>query len=363
MAVSVINGGPFVKTEGQRPGLYVRFVEKAIAAISTGARSKVATVKLVWDTTNGMAEDGKVYRVKNMTEARALFGADYVDDIRYMLIGGASEVIISVIDGSAQTPDYTGALQRLETYEFHVFVLPPGFPDELDTEAYTWLKTCRANGMSFIAVFSKPSAEGNKTALKTAARVRADEYAVFVGGGVKNTDGTDVPADKYACYIAGLIARTPLDGSLTYYEVPFTEVITRWRTVDVKDLLANGILVTVMDGDQPRIEQGLTLGDTSKGEFNKIRTVRAKQAMIDDIDRAVNDNYIGKITNSPDGQIAVINAIKTYLQTLANNNIIADDFVVELDKTTPSVGDELYINIIVRFLDSIEYVYLTITVQ
>lgn len=362
MAVSVVTGGHFVKTKGQRPGLYVRFVEKAIAAISTGARSKVATVKLAWDKSGGRAEDGKVYRITNMTEAEILFGANYVEDIRYMLIGGASEVVVSVIDVSAKTPDYTGALQRLETYEFHVFVLPPDFTNELDTEAYTWLKTCRGNGINFIAVFSKPSAEGNKTALKAAAQARADEYAVFVGGGVKNDDGVIVKADKYACYIAGLIAGTSLDGSLTYYEVPFTEVITRWRSADVKELLAEGILVTVMDGDQPRIEQGLTLGNTSKSEFNKIRTVRAKQAMIDDINQAVNDNYIGKITNSPDGQIAVINAIKTYLQTLANNNIIASDFVVELDKTTPSVGAELYINITVRFLDSIEYVYLTISV-
>lgn len=362
MAVKVQTGGIFTKDPGQRPGLYVRFIERAIAAISAGSRSKVGTVKFEWDEVSGTAVADSVYRITDMEQANTLFGGDYTEDIRLMIIGGASEVVVSTITPDAvaiEATEWTKALNKLETYEFHVFVLPFEAPVSLSDDSYTWLKECKGNGMNFIAVFADPAAEGNITTIKAKAVEKDDEYSVFVGNGVKNADGTQVPTDQYACYIAGLVAGTQLDGSLTYFDVPFPDVISRFRSTEIKDLLAAGILLTVMDGDRPRIEQGLTLGE---GQFNKIRTVRAKQAMIDDIARAVKDSYIGKITNSPDGQIAVINAIKTYLETLANGNVIASDYTVELDKTTPSVGAELYVNISVRFLDSIEYVYLTVTV-
>lgn len=353
MAVTVKTGGVFTTVDGQRPGLYVRFIEKAIAAIGLEARSKVATLKTIY---SGTAAANQVYRIASLGQASTLFGEANIKDIELIFGGGASEVVVVTAPVAALPADISTALMILETYEFHVFVAQPGIAT-LATTAFTWMKTSRDNGKNFIGVFAS-------TGLETVAEVKSmangflDEYAVFVANGVKDNTGAVINAELYSCFIAGLIAGTPLDGSLTYDEVPFTEVITRYRSVEIQELLAEGIFVTAMDGDQPRIEQGLTMG---VNQFSKIRTVRAKQAMIDDIDKAVNDNYVGKITNSPDGQIAVINAIKTYLTTLASGNIIKPAFVVELDKLVPSVGSELYINISVKFLDSIEYVYMTIT--
>lgn len=364
MAVSVQIGGTFTQDPGQLPGLYVRFIQKAIAAISVGSRSKVATLKFTWDTAGGTAVANKVYRVTNLADAQTLFGATYVDDIKNMIIGGASEVVVTTVtEASPETgTNWTAALQMLETYQFHVYVNPPSAPSDLVSDAYTWVKSAKTDGLNFVAVFADPASEGSVSALTTFAGTVKDEYVVFVGGGVTNPDGSQVTGDMYACYIAGLIAGTRIDGSLTYAKVPFAETITRYRNPDVKTLLAAGVLVTVMDGDTPKIEQGLTLGDTSKQEFDKIRTVRAKQQMIDDINSAVNENYIGKITNNPDGQIAVINAIKGYLQTLADANVVGAGFTVALDKTQASTGSNLYIVVGVTFFDSIEYVYLTINI-
>lgn len=356
MAVTVKNGGTFTTgQDGQRPGMYVRFIEKAIAAIGIGARSKVATLKST--LTGGTAQTGKVYRVSSMADAATIFGPDNIEDIGYMFMGGASEVVVVTVASTADTTAQLAALQKLETYDYHVFVVPATTLTGLPAQVYTWVKQCRDNGKNFIAVFYGTK-ETDVAAAVTEAKTFADEYCVYVNNGVKNAVGVDIPASKYAAFIAGTIAGTALDGSLTYLEVPFADVITRYRSADIQTLLAAGALVTGVDGDIPQIVQGLTLGD---GSFSKIRTVRAKQAMIDDIDKAVNDNYIGKITNNADGQIAVINAIKTYLTTLANANVIDTEFSVELDKTIPSIGSEMYININVRFLDAIEYVYLTIT--
>lgn len=355
MAVKVITGGVFTKVDGQRPGLYIRFIESALAAIGAGARSKVAIVKSDF---TGTAVADKVYRITGLEQATELFGEANVKDIIQIFNGGASEVVVSTITEIESTP-WINALQRLETYEFHVYVNPIGSDAELDTAAFTWLQTAKGNGLNFVSVFASESAEGNVTQIKAAATAVTDETVVFVSGGVKDASGNNVTADEYACYIAGLIAGRALDGSLTYLNVPFAETITRFRSSEIQELLAAGILVTVMDGDYPRIEQGLTLGESP---FDKIRTVRAKQALIDDISRAVNKSYVGKVTNNRNGQIAVINAIKAYLTTLANANVIDPSFVVDLDPTQPSVGADLYIVVGVKFLDSIEYVYMTISV-
>lgn len=353
MAVTV-KTGVFTKEEGQRPGLIVRFVERAIAAIGVGARSKVATLK---NTYTGTATAGQVYRIKTMEEANGIFGVDNVKDIELMFIAGATEVVVMAIEPLADKAAIDAALNHIETYDFHVFVNQPGI-DLMAASVYTWMKVAKTNGENFVTVFANNGAE-TVTEIKTHASGYIDEYSVYVANGVKDNTGAEIDAPMYATYIAGLIAGTPLDGSLTYKDVPFSETITRFRSIEIQEMLAEGLLVTVMDGDQPKIEQGLTLGE---GQFSKIRTVRAKQAMIDDIAKAVTDNYIGKITNHADGQIAVINAIKTYLTTLASGNIIDTEFSVALDKSTPSIGSELYINIAVRFLDSIEYVFLTVTV-
>lgn len=351
MAITVITGGAFTKAPGQRPGLYVRFIEKAVAAIGIGARAKVATIK---KTEDGDAVEGGVYKVKTMAEAIRLFGADNVKDIELAFIGGASEVVVAVTNALGDNVDAT--LKVLETYDFHIFYVQADMEATL-TQVATWTKTNRTNGKNFMTIIPHVGTE-TVEGIKTAVAAFDDEYFVYVANGVVDTEGTEIPAPLYSAYIAGLIAGTALDGSLTYLDVPFAETKTRFNSPEIQELLAVGALLTVVDGDEVRIEQGLTLGE---GQFSKIRTVRAKQAMIDDIDKAVKDNYVGRLTNSPDGQIAVINGIKTYLERLAQANVIAADFVVELDKNVPSVGSELYINISVRFLDSIEYVYLTIT--
>ena len=359
MAVQINTGGTFpASTEGQRPGLYVRFVEQALASIGVGARSKVAILKS--SISGGTATVDKVYRITGTDQAKTLFGASNIKDITNIFLGGASEVVVATISALADSAALTAAFNKLETYEFHVFVTPQGASTLIENSAFSWMKDCRLNGKNFVAVFaSGTTEEGNVTATITKANTFKDEYSVFVANGVIDPDGVSVPADLYSQYIAGLIAGTSLDSSLTYFDVPYAETISRFRPIEIKDLLTAGVLVTVTDGDIPRIEQGLTLGS---GKFSKIRTVRAKQAMIDDIDRSVKDNYIGQITNNADGQIAVINAIKAYLRTLADGDIIDPVYAVTIDKTQASIGAEMYISISVKFLDSIEYVYLTITV-
>lgn len=362
MAIQITNGGTFNKGTGARPGLYVRFIEAAVAAIEVGSYAKVATVIAEWDVT-AAAQNGKVYQVTTVAQAKELFGNDYVDNIERMFNGGAEEVVVATTNTApvSGTPyDYTSTLANLETYEFHIFAATNDAPG-INEYAFTFMKNMLAIGKLVILVLGySVDVEGSHTAVITEATNFAHEQTVFVANGVVKANGEEVAAPDYAAYVAGIIAGNGITGSLTYENVPYAATITRYNNAAVKAMLAAGLLVTVMDGNNVRIEQGLTMG-SGANELKKIRTLRAKQAIVMDIDAAVKENYIGQITNNEDGQIAIVNAIKAYLEILAGEGVIAAEPTVIVDPAFQSVGSDLYVQIGVRFLDAIEYVLITVS--
>ena len=129
----------------------------------------------------------------------------------------------------------------------------------------------------------------------------------------------------------------------------------RLRNSEIVTALGAGSLVLVNDGEKVKIEQGLT---TAK---KKIRAIRARQAVATDIEKTARDNYIGKLDNNADGQAALISAIKLYLETFEDNNVLTSP-VVALDAQNPSTGDTVFLVIGYLEVDSMERIFLTINV-
>lgn len=50
-----------------------------------------------------------------------------------------------------------------------------------------------------------------------------------------------------------------------------------------------------------------------------------------DIRLTIQDNYIGKVSNSYDNKLQLVTAISVYLQALAKDGLIEDDFTVGID--------------------------------
>ena len=50
-----------------------------------------------------------------------------------------------------------------------------------------------------------------------------------------------------------------------------------------------------------------------------------------DIRLTIQDNYIGKVSNSYDNKLQLVTAISVYLQTLAKDGLIEDGFTVGID--------------------------------
>ncbi|RED40749.1 phage tail sheath subtilisin-like domain-containing protein [Paenibacillus sp. VMFN-D1] len=338
-----------------RPGLYINFVEAAAAQIKGGARGTVALPLFQY----AGAEAGKFYTIEKEAEAIQLFGAEAVGPIRLILQGGAKEVLVYTVppvEGNVTPAVYTSIRDVFGSRPFNVFVYPDEVPAEERKATQLWCKDNREDeGKHFMTVFGGSleddldPAVGNKRSTDL-----ADEYAVNLITGVE-IGGTAYSSARYAPYIAGMIAGTGINKSITYTPVIATDVVKRLKNSEINASLQKGSLVLVYDGEKVKVEQGLVTGK------KKIRAMRARQAISTDIPKAAAEAYIGRLDNNADGQAALISAVKAYLERLELNNVLTD-IVVTLDPDRHSEGDSVFLLIGFTEIDSMERIFLTIKV-
>jgi hypothetical protein len=102
----------------------------------------------------------------------------------------------------------------------------------------------------------------------------------------------------------------------------------------------------------------------NKGKaFKKNRVVRTVFGVCNDIYRAFSLNYIGAVHNDEDGRKAlkaeILNILNRYQGNRALQNVVADDVTVMRGADVDSVVIEIYI----QPVDSIEKIYINITIQ
>lgn len=335
-----------------RPGLYTNFVTAAIAQINGGARGTVAIP--LKSFTGGTASAKTFYTVTTESAAAALFGAANIQSIKLALQGGAKEVLVYTMPASPTTQDYADMRVALDARLFNVFVFDGEVVAAEQDAVKTWVAANRTDGKHFMAVFGAVQASDDQTPATGDSRsIRLlDDYCVNLVSGVK-VGAVSHSSGQYAPYVAGLIAGTPINRSITYSVAPVDDVTRRMTNAEIKASLAKGSLVLVHDGEKVKIEQGLTTS------ILKIRAIRARQAVATDITKTASDAYIGKIDNNADGQAALISAVKAYLERLEAENVLTD-IAVGLDPQFESIGDSVFLLISYREVDSMERIFLTI---
>lgn len=333
------------------PGLYINYVTAAAAQISGGARGTVAIPLLTYSG----ATAATFYTVTTEKEASDTFGAANIQSILFALQGGAKEVLVYTMPATPDAAAYTAMRAAYDTRPFNVFVLDGEFNTVQFAAIKTWEIANRAAGKHFMVVIGGDTASDAVPATgNTRSILQNDDYIVNATVGTK-VGATTYSSAQYAPYWAGLIAGTAINRSITYSRLPVDDVNKRLTNAEVDTALAAGSLVSIHDGEKVKVVQGLT---TSK---KKIRSIRARQAISNDITRTAADSYIGQIDNNADGQAALISAIKAYLETLERANVLSAP-AVRLDPQYLSAGDAVYIEISYVEVDSMERIFLTINV-
>lgn len=335
-----------------RPGIYINFKEAAAAQISGGVRGIVAIPLKTYAST---ATVKTFYTVTTESEAADIFGLANIGSILLALQGGAAQVLVYTMPASAAEQDYVDMREAFDTRPFNVFVFDGESDPVQQAATKTWVIRNREEGKHFIAVIGGDATTDADPAEGDArSTLNSDDYIVnlTVGGVIGAKTYTSA---EYAPWLAGDIAGTPINESITYDQASLEDVSKRLTNVQINAALAAGSLVLINDGAKVKVESGIT---TSK---KKIRSIRARQAIATDISLTAADNYIGKLNNNANGQATLMIAIKAYLETLEANDVLTAPMVA-LDPTRPSVGDSVFLVIAYTETDSMERIFLTINI-
>lgn len=343
----------------KRPGFYLNFVERALAQVVGGPRGVVGIP--VFEYTGGEIEEGKFVTVESEKEAITAVGEDNAKQVIAALARGAAQVLIYAVPAKVAEADfdYAGIRDAFEARQFNVFVFPGAVSSsELDSTK-DWVARNRKEGKHFTFV-AGGSAEDDQdpTVGNTRSVMLADEYVVnLINGGI-NSSGVEIPSEEYAAHVAGLIAGTAINKSITYTNMPLTDVNKRLTNAQTIEALNAGSLVLTNDGRNVKIEQGITTKST-ESVTGKIRAMRARQAIATDLPAVAKDHYIGKIDNNPTGQKLLLAAIMQYLETLVLNNVLHEEIYAGLDPERESKGDCVFLVIDAKEVDSMERIFLT----
>lgn len=338
-----------------RAGLYINFVSAAVAQVTGGARG---TVAIPLNTYAATAAPKTFYLVENEKQAVDLFGSENIGSIKLALQGGAKEVLVFTLPATPAAPDFADMRAAFDARPFNVFVFDGIASATEQDNTLTWMKANKADGKHFQVVFGCAVAADDTTPATGDARsIRlADDYAINLINGV-TVGGVTKNSAEYAPFVAGLVAGTPINKSVTFVPVPVDDVTRRMTNAEIKTSLSKGSLVLVHDGEKVKVERGIATSKT------KIRKVRAEIAISNDITRTGADYYIGKLDNNSDGQKALIGSISAYLERLADSNVLVRESIsVGLDPAFNSVGDEVYLLVKFVEVDSMERIYLSISV-
>lgn len=312
------------------PSINISFIEKAVTAITRGARGIV--LLLVKDTLSAPAMNP----VTVITESDIPSGLSdpTVEQIKLAMIGytNAPKKILVYHMGIAEDAEtaiveekYKAALDALETIKFDYLAIPTVQTDGKAEDIATWIKTMRQNRKKKIKAVLPHMAADNEGVINYTTDRNVKTESVKGEDGTITTVDTVYTAEQYCARIAGLIAGTPMTISCTYAPLPELSDCTRLSDTDTP--VDKGEFILCYDGEKVKVVRAvnsfITTIDGKGDSFKKIKIVEAMDMINDDITKTAQDSYLGKYANTYGNKCLLLSAIGGYFAQLKRDGIVS----------------------------------------
>jgi len=346
------------------PIFSIKFTTKAIEAIGLSARGFVAIA--IKDAT-ATALSTKTY--SNLAE----IPSGTYDDKNYSLIEsvfkGSPTKVKVIVGADPSTFADIQALVMQNAFDIDYFVAPDYVAD--NTAIISFITSKRDSGAKIKGVLVSTGSD--------------KEYIIDTK--ITNAkDENDTVLPNQEARVAGIVAGLSPTRSATYFVV--NEVETVDEHLDPDSEIDNGLLIYINDGEKVKIARGVnsfvSLTPEKGALFSKIKNVETMDMISFSVRKVVQDDYVGKFTNSLDNKNLIVTAVNQFLGTLAKENYLNPSFNNEcildlaehlayaerngVDTTGFSetqikkidTGDNLYLIINCRLLDTIEDVSINV---
>lgn len=258
-------------------------------------------------------------------------------------------------DGTPASSDYSDFLTAIEPYKFDVLIY-----DGSDS-------TVQDAMVAFVKRLAEE--EGSYTQLVAAGLTNPDDrFVVNVNSGVTLSDGTELTPQQVTWWAGGALAGAQYNESLTYASYPnAVDVSPKLTNSGYEQALSSGQFVLFEDDGVVKVEQDInslvTYTTDITEPYHKNRVIRLLNTIANDIYQQFSDGYIGVVNNNEAGRMQFKSAIVGYLLDIQANegiqNFEADDVTVEAGEDI----DAIVVNLAIQPVDSVEKIYVTITVN
>lgn len=289
------------------PKINIIFKSVGASVVKRGDRG------IVYVILKDAAAQAGIYKMNTVADVPADLSDYNKKQLGLVFRGGvnAPKQVIAYVQDTA-TANYNDALKYAETVKFNYLVVPGISQADADTVGAAVKGMRDSLGRKVKAVLPKMAGD-------------SDAVVNFTTDNIEVGEETFATKD-YASRIAGILAGTPLVTSATFQVLPEVTGVPRLTEAEAGTKIAAGELILFHDGEKVKIARGvnsLVTTTQDKGDqFKKIKIVDTLDMIHDDIKRTAEDNYIGKVPNSYENKLLLINAINAYFEQLEVEGIL-----------------------------------------
>lgn len=260
-------------------------------------------------------------------------------------------------DPTVATADYADFLTAIEPYQFDVIVYDGTDTSTIQAIAQFVERVSNSVGKKCQAVMAGATAAGCNS-----------EFVIAVNNGAILDDGTELTAQQATWWVGGAEAGALYYQSLTYAQYPnAAEGNPKLTDAEAEAAISAGYLCFIDNFGSVKVCQdinSLTTFTVDKGqEFSKNRVMRVLMQFCNDVYEYFSNYFIGKVDNNPTGRNLLRGWIVGYLNEMQANNGIQDFAAEDVAVEAGNSVDAVLINVVLHPVDSIEKIYMTVTVS
>lgn len=289
------------------PSINIAFKTKAAEAVNRSRKGVVALIIKDGGEANAL-------ELTSTTQIPTTLGKANQEYIQRAFVGYVNpprKVLVYVLPAAAE--NLTEAMEHFATQSFDYLAGPPDIAEADCTAIVSWVKSRRLNDRAICkAVLPNTAADSEAIVNVTTEGIKVGD-AVYASG-------------QYCSRAAGLLCGTPMDISSTFAPLPEVSDVARLSREEMDAAVDNGEFIFFHDGEKVKVGRGVnslkTVTADKGAAFKKIKVVETADMIQRDLRITVQDNWIGKRSNSYDNKQLLITAIKGYMDELERAGIL-----------------------------------------
>ena len=331
-------------------------------ALYPGARGNSITVIVTEDADNedtftvSTVVDGEIVDSQQAQTVQELTANDWVTfSGTGALAANTGTALTGGADGTVEATAYSTFLSVIEPYDFDILIY-----DGTDSTVLTAMQ-------SFVKRLADEN--GQYCQLVAAGMTNPDSrFVIDNETGVTLSDGTELTKQQVCWWLGGAQAGAQYNQSLTYAAYP--------DAVTVSPVLTNSQAVAAINAGQftlfaednvVKVETDINSLVTYTQDIGKVyrknRVIRLCNSIANDIYKQFSDNFIGVVDNDDTGRMQFRTAIVGYMTTLQNARAIQNFTAEDVEVLPGDDVDSIVVNVAIQAVDSVEKIYMTVTVS